>query len=315
MSVKALQANIRDYLQLTESSNFVTYHTVEKWNEEGYTRHWVEIEGDEGDRISAYLLMPEGAGPFPAVQVHHQHGSQRHLGKSEVCGLAGDPWQAFGPALAQRGIVVLASDSLCFEDRRRSRRGIEPDEAEDQLQHYNEMSYRLVRGDTLMRKVLDDAQRGISMLLEQSTVDRERIGLLGHSYGGNTSLFQAALDERIRYACVSGAVCSYEAKLAQGVGLEMALVIPGFAQKYDFDDLIRCVAPRRLLIVSATEDKSTYDANQIVERGRTEYKRSNKNTHLEHRRYEGGHSLDEERFFDIVKWIEKRCQASGSSGL
>ena len=139
-----------------------------------------------------------------------------------------------------------------------------------------------------MRKVLDDAQRGIRMLLEQSTVDRDRIGLLGHSYGGNTALFQAALEERIRFVCVSGAVCSYKAKLAQGIGLEMALVIPGFSQKFDFDDLIRCVAPRRLLVVSATEDKSTYDANQVVERGRTEYKRSDKSTHLEHRRYEGG---------------------------
>jgi dienelactone hydrolase len=313
VSNKALRASIKDYLRLTESPNFVTYHTVEKWNEEGYARHLVEIEGDESDRISAYLLMPEGAGPFPAVQVHHQHASQRHLGKSEVCGLAGDPWQAFGPALAQRGIVVLASDSLCFEDRRRSRRGIEPDEAEDHQQHYKEMSYRLVCGDTLMRKVLDDAQRGISMLVEHSRVDRERIGLLGHSYGGNTSLFQAALDERISFVCVSGAICSYEAKLAQGIGLEMALVIPGFAQSYDFDDLISCVAPRRLLILSATEDESTYDANQVVELGMNEYKRSDKSTHLEHRRYEGGHRLDADRFKDIVEWIEKRCQTSGSA--
>lgn len=313
MSVKELRANIRDYLRLAESPNFVTYHTVEKWNEEGYTRYLIEIEGDEGDRISAYLLMPEGAGPFPAVQVHHQHASQRHLGKSEVCGLVGDPMQAFGSALAQRGIVVLASDSLSFEDRRRNRRGIEPDEAEDHLQHHKEMSYRLVRGDTLMRKVLDDAQRGISILVEHSRVDRERIGLLGHSYGGNTSLFQAALDERIRFVCVSGAVCSYEAKLAHGIGLEMALVIPGFAQSYDFDYLISCVAPRRLLILSATEDDNTYDANQVVEWGIIEYKRSGKSTHLEHRRYEGGHRLDEDRFNDIVEYIEKRCQASGSA--
>jgi dienelactone hydrolase len=43
-----------------------------------------------------------------------------------VFGIAGDRWQAFGPALARRGWVVLAPDSVAFEDRRRSGTGREP---------------------------------------------------------------------------------------------------------------------------------------------------------------------------------------------
>lgn len=131
-----------------------------------------------------------------------------HLGKSEVCGLAGDPLQAFGSALAMRGFVVLAPDSICFEDRRAGHTGIDPD-ASDWQQHYDEMTHRLVRGDTLMRKVLDDAATGLSVLLESGLIDATRLGVLGHSYGGNTVLFQAALDERIRFGCSSAAACSY----------------------------------------------------------------------------------------------------------
>jgi len=115
------------------------------------------------------------------------------LGKSEVCGLVGDSFQAFGPALAKQGIVVLAPDSICFEDRRSNRTGIEPDDA-DVEQHYNEMCYRLLRGDTLMHKVLSDSAQAISLLRAHSLIDPERVGILGHSYGGNTVLFHGALD-------------------------------------------------------------------------------------------------------------------------
>jgi predicted alpha/beta superfamily hydrolase len=53
-------------------------------------------------------------------------------------------------------------------------------------------------------------------------LDTEEIGVLGHSYGGNTVLFHGALDERIRFACASGAACSYQYKLAHQLGIEMA---------------------------------------------------------------------------------------------
>jgi cephalosporin-C deacetylase-like acetyl esterase len=105
-------------------------------------------------------------------------------------------------------MVVQAPDSICFEDRRRNRKGTEADEAADVEQHYDEMCHRLLRGDTLMRKVLIDSAQGISLLRTHPSIDPERIGILGHSYGGNTVLFHGALDERIRFACASGAACS-----------------------------------------------------------------------------------------------------------
>src|SRR5439155_3124340 len=86
----------------------------------------VAYRGDEDDAIPAYLFVPRGPGPFPAVVAHHQNNSEFHLGKSEVGGFAGAPLQAFAPALARRGLVVLAPDVLTFEERRASGRGTEP---------------------------------------------------------------------------------------------------------------------------------------------------------------------------------------------
>lgn len=157
-----------------------------------------------------------------------------------MAGLAGNSLQAFGPALASIGFVVLAPDSICFEDRRPNKSGIDRDTAEnDFLQHFNEMTYRLIQGDTLMRKVLEDASVGISLLSRLPNVSANRIGVLGHSYGGNTSLFQGATDERIQFVASSGALCSYKHKMEVGTGLEMALAVPGIFPRFDLDIILK----------------------------------------------------------------------------
>jgi len=213
MNISSLRSELAEFLRFHIVKSSVPFTTHDVTDEAGYRRILINYAGEEGDRIPAYLLLPHGAGPFAAVLVHHQHAGQRHLGKSEVAGLVGDPLQAFGPALASRGIAVLAPDSICFEDRRRNQTGTEADEEADVEQHYNEMCYRLLRGDTLMRKVLDDSARAISLLQAHPQIDADRVGILGHSYGGNTVLFHAALDERIRFACSSGAASSYRYKM------------------------------------------------------------------------------------------------------
>lgn len=274
-----------------------------------YERRRVSYASRDGDAIPAFLLVPKGLrGRAPAVLVHHQHNSERHFGKSEVCGLVGNPLQAFGPALAARGIVVLAPDSICFEDRRTGRTGTDP-HPDDPFQHFNEMSYRLLRGDTLMRKVLEDAETGVSALAGLDAVDPERIGILGHSYGGNTVLFQAALDERVRFACTSGAACSYRDKIRRGTGIEMAEILPGALDRFDIDNLIRLAAPRPMLVVSATEDVYSRDADEVVRLARPAFDAAGVPSALEHARYEGAHALTRERFDRIVAWVAAAARA------
>ena len=302
MTVDQLRKQISKFLRFNIPDTTVSFLIHSVIQKQGYQRIRISYTSQEGDPIPAFLLVPQGDGLFPAVLLHHQHHGQRHLGKSEVCGLAGDPRQAFGPVLAKQGIVVLAPDSICFEDRRSNRTGIEADEG-DVEQHYNEMCYRLLRGDTLMRKVLSDSAQGISLLRSHPLVDRERIGMMGHSYGGNTVLFHGALDERIRFACASGAACTYRYKLTHQVGIEMAEVIPGFAARFDIHDLVACFAPRPILLVSATNDPFSQDAEGIVIAAKERSIALGIEDHIEHKRYEGEHSITQERFDLIVSWL------------
>jgi dienelactone hydrolase len=272
----------------------------EEVREDGYMRRLVSYVAADGDEIGAYLLLPDSPGSHPGMVVHHQHNSEWSLGKSEVAGLAGDPLQAFGPALAKRGICVLAPDSICFEDRRRDPNA--DDYESGRRQHYLEMVYRLARGDTLMRKVLSDGSAALSVLSTTKSIDRERIGALGHSYGGNTVLFHTAVDDRICFACASGAACRYRYKMAHEIGIEMAEVIPGFTARFDIDDLVKCAAPRPMLIVSADGDEYSQDADEVAQSARQAYAAIGTDGALEHARYAGGHELTAERFARIVEW-------------
>lgn len=298
-----ISQDLSSFLKVNKHDSPVSFEVLNEHVEPEYTRLLIRYQGTEGDWIPAYFFIPASPAPFPAILVHHQHNGERHLGKSEVAGLVGNPLQAFGPALAARGIAVLAPDSICFEDRRHIKTGTAPDTGEsDWLQHYNEMSYRLVKGDTLMRKVLDDASVGLSLLYYHQNVIKDHIGVMGHSYGGNTSLFQAAIDQRVAYACSSGALCSYQRKFADNTGLEMALVIPGFYTRFDMTEVVRAISPRPLLIVSADEDEYSKDADVIVESVKS-YFQNNKQCALKHLRYHGSHAVTQEKFNDIINWI------------
>jgi hypothetical protein len=215
--------------------------------------------------------------------------------------------QAFGPLLAQKGFVVLAPDSICFEDRRKNGQGIIPISGDgDFLQHYNELCYRILRGENLAKKVLTDAINCITLLSELPFVDVKRIGTLGHSYGGNIVLFLSAIDERIKFSCASGSACTYKNRMMNNVGIEMAGVIPGFIKEFDVQDLLCCIAPRRLLVVSAEDDKYSKDADFTVNQAKPFYIKLNAESNLCHARYKGGHAMTKERFDYIVNWLE-RC--------
>ena len=305
MTVVELREAIKTLLRISPVKAAPDYKVLAEQESADFERYLISFKGSENDTIPAYLWVPRGQGPFPAVLVHHQHNGERHLGKSEVAGLAGDPLQAFGPALAREGFVVLAPDSICFEDRRPNQKGTIPDGDNDFFQHFNEMCYRLVRGSTLMQKVLDDANIAFSVLKNHPKVDKTRIGVLGQSYGGNTVIFQMGVNEEIAFGCSSGAACTYRQKMQAGTGLEMALVVPGFCQHYELTDLVKCAAPRSFLLVSATEDKYSFDADVVAAEARAVYAELQAADKLEHYRYEGGHALTEERFRDIINWMVK----------
>jgi dienelactone hydrolase len=311
--------HIAEFIGLPAVPEPPTHQILEREMGDGYTRTLLRYIAPDADRIDAFLLEPRDRRPSGAVVALHQHNSQWSIGKSEIAGLIGDPMQAFGPALARRGVAVLAPDAIGFESRCGAAVGhasLAPtltkpgSSADGWLQYYNQMAHRLVSGDLLMRKMLQDAQAAVSVLRRNSP-DGLPVGVVGHSMGGGVALFLGALDTRIEFTCSSGAIGSYRQRLASGVGLEMAMVIPGFASRFDLDDVMRCIAPRRLFVVSAEGDPACDDASELIEAVRPAFQQPDGSETLTHLRVRGGHALDQPRFDAIVNWVVSQCDWAG----
>jgi dienelactone hydrolase len=304
MAAESLRRRLTELLGFAvPATSELVVHAVRQ--RDGYLEQSVSFTGDEGG-VPALLLAPErprGAG----VVIHHQHHSQWQFGKSEVAGLCGDSRQAFGPALARQGVTVIAHDAIGFEDRRPGPPGTDA-RASDASDYYNAMCWRLVRGRPLMCTLLADAAAAHSVLARLDGVDEMRIGALGHSLGGASVLLHAALDQRIEFAVVSGSACTYRERMARGVGIEYAQVIPGLLELGDLDDIAPLIAPRRLLLCSADRDKYSWDAPRIAEAAAHVYRSMGASQALRHFRAHGEHALTEERFDAIVDWvIASRC--------
>lgn len=80
---ESVRRELRSFLRIEPPRPPSTVEVLSSSQEDGYLRHLVHLV-TEDDVIPAFLAVPSGAGPFPAVVVFHQHAGQRHFGKSEV---------------------------------------------------------------------------------------------------------------------------------------------------------------------------------------------------------------------------------------
>ncbi|QSB15118.1 prolyl oligopeptidase family serine peptidase [Natronosporangium hydrolyticum] len=223
-----------------------------------YVREKVSYAVTAEHRVSAYICVPKGApGPVPAVFCHHQHAARFDLGKSEVVGLAGDPDQAYAHELAAAGFITIAPDAIGFEERNWS-----PDRSANVS--WFESATRLVQGQTLLTACLHDISVGIDYLMSRADVDPQRVGFIGHSYGGRMALWAPAFDHRI-IAAVSHCGCiPFRDSYTHDTGLQAEFVIPGFAAANDLEDVIAQFGESAALLISAgTADKWSRSAVEL----------------------------------------------------
>lgn len=251
------------------------------------------------ERAIAFLLKPKVLPrPAPAVICHHQHAGQFDLGKSEVAGLLGDANQATGPELAARGYVVFAPDAIGFEERNWSN---PTGQAE-----YFELATRLVRGETLLAKVLHDISVAIDVLETLSEVDNECIGFLGHSYGGRMAIWAAAFDPRIR-ASVSNCGCvNYKRSLVREAGVQMEFCVPGILGVGDVEDVARLVSPRALRIQATDADKWSAGARELFEYARPAFPEGQ----IELEVWPGGHIFTQEMRNAGYEFLDRHLKPS-----
>lgn len=261
-----------------------------------------QVEPDEW--VSAYVMVPVArAAPGPAVLCLHQHAGQFHLGKSEPAGLAGNPEQFYALELARRGYVTLTFDFICFEERRH------PTLDGANYERF-EFTRRLCAGTTLQAKMLHDAARALDYLTTRPEVDPTRIGCIGHSLGGQQTLFTTALDSRFAAAVSSCGFASYATIFRDAINHNFSAYVPGILPHGEIGDVLALVAPRPFLVAVGNADRIfPFDGILAsVERAQTCYRELGADDHLRLVSVDGGHGftppLKEEAYGWLDRWLK-----------
>jgi dienelactone hydrolase len=212
-------------------------------------REKVTYAVEAGERVPAYVFLPKAAGRHPAVLCHHQHAGQYEVGKDGPAGLGSTEDQHYAIELARRGYVTIAPDALVFGERQ---------DTQGKLKGGNyerfEALHRITEGKSLQGKYVWDARRALDYLETRPEVDAARIGMIGHSLGGQETLFTTAADTRIKAAVSSCGFGSLRTLQRDRILHNFALFVPGLAAHGDYGALLALVAPRPFLVAARTDD-------------------------------------------------------------
>lgn len=188
----------------------------------GYVLEELSLQTLPDRRVHAWMAVPkkrnEKVGAVLALHGHGGTGSQIVRGESLY-------W--YGRALAEMGYVVIS-----------------PDIGQHELQHTNW---------TLMGERVWDALRCVDYLETRPDVDKKRIAVAGLSLGGETAMYVAALDPRIKAACSSGWLTTIDNMKNQHCP---CWNFPGLEQYCDFADIFACIAPRPLVLEIGEKEKA-----------------------------------------------------------
>jgi len=214
----------------------------------GYTGYVISYNLEENERVKSILLVPDNAvEKFPAILAIHQHNGEYHLGKAEPAGwdINGklsdlNPMYAYGRDLAERGYVVICPDLLCFEER-----------CEDEI---FEFTKRVQYGSSLLAKYLHDMSVAVDVLCAQDNVDTSRLGVIGHSLGGQTSLYMTWYDKRIKVGASSCGFGTLETIIRDKINHNKSMYIPGFSTYADTYDILCDIPPRAFAFTAGIKD-------------------------------------------------------------
>ncbi|MGE5357796.1 MAG: alpha/beta hydrolase [Bacteroidales bacterium] len=136
--------------------------------------HDITYGSPRGGRVPAYLVVPDGQGPFAAVIWGHWYWSNSEFrNRREFLDEA--------LVLARSGVVSLLFDGPV------ARPGFFDDETP-----LNEKQI-----DDRMQTILD-VRRAADLLLARRDVDPKRLGYVGHSYNASTGGYLAGIDKRFK---------------------------------------------------------------------------------------------------------------------
>jgi dienelactone hydrolase len=129
--------------------------------------HHISYASPKGGRVTGYLVVPSGPGPFAGIIMQHGMPGNR------------DSLRAYAERVARTGAVVLLINAP-FARRRGEPLSFTEKDREEQIQ------------------LMIDLRRGVDALVSRTDVDPQRLGYIGFSYGAAMGGLLAGIEKRIK---------------------------------------------------------------------------------------------------------------------
>lgn len=212
----------------------------------------VRIQLEEGVSTCLYICLPPNAKPpyqaFICLQGHStgMHTSIAVDWHDEETPLPWDGDRDFAIGCLKRGIPAV-----CLEQRYMGENSRKENRDPDCLQMCENA---LLRGRTALGERVFDVDRTIDYLAERGDFDISKIGVMGNSGGGTTSMFAGAVLPRLTHVMPSSSFSSFHDSIGT-IWHCLCNHIPNLYAFGESSDVLGLIAPRPLVIVNGEKDE------------------------------------------------------------
>lgn len=316
----------------------LSVHSVEP--RDGYEVRTISFAGSPYYRVPAYLLVPDGDGPFPAVVALHDHGGWYYHGKEKLVSMANDhlavkqfrdhyyEGRAYAEELTKRGFVVIVADAFYWGERRLQYND-PPKNIKNKLAGLQESDTRYVKimnsflsdriGDLNIRMSFSgttwggiinyDDRRAIDVLQSLPQVDDERIGCVGLSGGGFRSTYLSGMDSRIKAAVIAGWMVSLPTIINMPYSVHSDMFDAyGLHANLDHPDVASLGAPECATFIQNCSRDRLYPREGMdlaIKKIGAVYYDLDKSEQFQSRYYDVTHQFNVQMQEDAFDWLEK----------
>lgn len=204
--------------------------------------------------VMAYVCLPRDVAPpydFWICLQGHSTGAHVSIARerdNEDAPFAVEGDRDFGLECMRRGMAALCIEQRSFGERRERRQVKVSD-----MGCHDATMQALALGKTLIGERVFDVDRGIDYLAWRGDAKMNRIGVMGNSGGGTTTLFSAALLPRVAFAMPSCYFCTFRDSIMQ-IYHCADNYIPGIMRVAEMADILGLFAPKPVVVVAGETD-------------------------------------------------------------
>jgi uncharacterized protein len=276
------QQNIHLFDYEADSPILLTEASVQE--EDGYTVHDITYPSPKTGDVPAYLVVPNGPGPFAGILLMHGSSGSRET----MLPLAKD--------LVHTGAVVLTVSAPSARLLGKDWITFTPRDREDQIQ------------------LMVDLRRGVDLLTQHEKVDSSRIGYIGYSYGAAMGGLLAGIEPRIKaYGLMVGDGGLVNHFMQDGEPIGGFETIDPEARENWLDAMepiepihyVGHATPSALFFINARHDQLVSEEDALAyQAAGSEPKKV--------QWYESGHGLPPQAFVDLADWLGEQIGIDSS---